>query len=237
MHIAVVWLFLQSGQGAVSNRGGALILSVTWLEPWATRKFDMGTSDLARHPRIRLGCEVLVFLILCSAPLLAQNSKPSDPQPSVTVPSPGYVPVRAFNPSRNAAQDIEQAVAEAQRTGKRIILEIGGDWCPWCHALDQFFQGHHDLLELRDDNFIVVPIYYDSENKNEQALSKYSKILGIPHMFVLEKDGTLLHSQHVVELETSNSYEAEKIREFLTKWSPHSELTSKADAKTTSQLN
>ncbi|HVO73587.1 MAG TPA: thioredoxin family protein, partial [Ignavibacteriaceae bacterium] len=47
-----------------------------------------------------------------------------------------YIPVEEFDPSRNPAKDLNNAVAEAKRTGKRILLDVGGNWCIWCHYLD-----------------------------------------------------------------------------------------------------
>jgi len=93
--------------------------------------------------------------------------------------------VRKFDPKRDAAADIQAAIAEAQKTGKRVILDIGGDWCQYCHQMDQFFQDHPDVFQLREKNFVTVLIFYSSDNKNEKALSRYSKVLGIPHFFVL----------------------------------------------------
>lgn len=131
-----------------------------------------------------------------------------------------YVPVRKFDPKRDAAADIQAAVAEAQRTGKRIIVDVGGDWCQYCHQMDQFFQEHPEISELRDRNFVTVAVYYGDDNKNHQLLSHYSKVLGIPHFYVLEKDGTMLYSQHVIELRTSGKYDPDKMQEFLLKWAP-----------------
>jgi thiol:disulfide interchange protein len=131
----------------------------------------------------------------------------------------GYVPVHTFDQARDAAADVDRAIAEAGKTGKRILLDIGGDWCPWHHLLDEVFNQTPGLRQLREDNFITVAIYYGPENKNERILSRYSKLLGLPHYFVLEKDGSLLHSQHVIELQTNGTYSAEKLKEFLIKWS------------------
>lgn len=145
---------------------------------------------------------------------------PSDTPCTGGTNDPSYVAVQKFDPKRDASADIQAAVEQAQKTGKRIILDVGGDWCSYCQQMDELFQQHPDLLQLRDRNFITVAVYYGSGNQNEQVLSRYSKLLGIPHFFVLEKDGALLYSQHVVELRTGGRYDAEKMKEFLTKWSP-----------------
>lgn len=131
-----------------------------------------------------------------------------------------YVPVHKFDPKRDAAADIRAAISEAQRTGKRVILDVGGDWCAWCHVLDKFFETHPEIVSFRDRNFLTVAVFYSHENKNEKVLSQYGKVEGIPHFFVLDKDGTLLHSQGMVKLETGGEPDPEKMKDFLVRWSP-----------------
>jgi thioredoxin-related protein len=179
---------------------------------------------------MRVSGLVAIFVAVGSLVSFGQT----DVAPLATTPGQAqgssYVPVHKFDPKRDAVADIEAAIQEAQGTGKRIILDVGGDWCSYCHEMDQFFQEHSDLLEIREENFITVAVYYSSENKNEKALSHYPKVLGIPHFFVLEKDGTLLQSQHIVDLRAKRKYDANKMKDFLIKWSPpRSATAAKAD--------
>src|ERR1044072_6826832 len=64
-----------------------------------------------------------------------------------------YVPVIKYDPQRNAAQDIRDAVAEAKRSHRRILLEVGGEWCIWCNRLEDFFFAHPNRTKLRVQNF------------------------------------------------------------------------------------
>lgn len=134
--------------------------------------------------------------------------------------APAYLPVHNFDPKRNASADIQAAIQEAQRTGKRIILDVGGDWCQYCHQMDRFFLEQPAIRELRDKNFVIVDIYYGHDNKNRDALSQFSKVLGVPHFFVLDSKGSLLHSQHMLELRLGGSYDPPKMKAFFLKWSP-----------------
>jgi len=129
-----------------------------------------------------------------------------------------YVPVTRYDPKRNAAKDIQDAVAEALRTGKRVLLEVGGDWCVWCHRMDRYFDENPKLLELREREFITVKLNYSPENENKKVLSAYPEIPGYPHIFVLDTNATLLHSQNTSELESGKSYDLEKFTAFLKKW-------------------
>jgi thioredoxin-related protein len=132
--------------------------------------------------------------------------------------NPDYKPVTKFDPSRNPADDVAEAVEEAERTDKRIILDVGGDWCIWCHRLDDFINKNDEINSLLHKNFIVVKINFSKENKNEDFLSQYPQITGYPHLYVLDKDGEFLHSQNTGELEEDKGYSKEKMISFLKKW-------------------
>lgn len=140
-------------------------------------------------------------------------------QAKEVVSSKAYVPVHTYDPARNADQDIKDAVAEAGQTGKRVLLEVGGQWCIWCHIMDEYFEKHPELLALREKNFIMVKINFSDENKNEQVLSRYPPVKGYPHIFVLDRDGKFLHSQETGKLEEGKSYNLEKFTAFLNEWS------------------
>lgn len=131
-----------------------------------------------------------------------------------------YTPVTKFDPSRNAASDIEDAVKEARRTQKRVLLDVGGDWCVWCRRLDSLFASRPDLSALLHENFVVVKVNWSKENKNEAVLSHYPKIPGYPHLFVLDTDGKLLHSQDTGQLESGKGHDPNKVVAFLKEWAP-----------------
>jgi thioredoxin-related protein len=153
---------------------------------------------------------VIIFSLSCS--VVGQNNKASSLSK--------YVPVTTYDPKRNAETDIKDAVVEARRTGKRVLVDVGGEWCIWCHILDKFFDQNPKLLEYREQNFVMVKINYSPENKNEKVLSRYPKIPGFPHLFILDTKGKLLHSQDTSELEEGRSYNLDKFSAFLRRWAP-----------------
>jgi thioredoxin-related protein len=147
-----------------------------------------------------------VLVIILSNSLLAQENVNKSSAPK-------------FDPQRDPFKDLKEAIVESQSTDKRIILDVGGEWCIWCRTLDAFLQDHSELYNYLHENFVVLKINYSKENKNEKFLSQYSKVAGYPHFFVLEKDGKLLYSENTSELEKDKSYDAEKIMTFLKEWS------------------
>jgi thiol:disulfide interchange protein len=131
-----------------------------------------------------------------------------------------YEPVHHYDPARDAAKDINAAVAEAARSGKRVLLEVGGEWCIWCHRLDAFWEQNPDIAKLLDDNFVMVKINFSPDNENQAVLSRYPEIPGYPHFFVLDADGSLLHSQDTGKLETGDHHDPDKMLAFLNEWAP-----------------
>ena len=129
-----------------------------------------------------------------------------------------YSAVLKFDPSRNPEEDVKDAIIEAKRSNRRIILDVGGEWCIWCHRIDDFINNNKDISFLLHNHFVIVKINYSPENKNEKFLSKYPKIHGYPHFFVLNENGKLIHSQDTGKLEKGKGYDREKFFGFLKKW-------------------
>ncbi len=135
-----------------------------------------------------------------------------------TATSPAQAEHPKFDPTRDPAKDIADAVKTAQKKNKRILLDVGGEWCGWCHKLDKFFIENLEAAKILKDKYIVVKVNFSQENKNEALLSKYPKINGYPHLFVLDKNGKLLHSLDTGLLETGDHHDPAKVIPFLQKW-------------------
>lgn len=166
---------------------------------------------------------VLILIILLVpfsvyAQKSGENKSAKNEAKTNAVKSAPYVPVHEYDPKRDVEKDLQATIAEAKRTNKRILLEVGGLWCSWCKLMDNYFVAHKDLLEFREKNFIMMKVNFSPENENKTFLSKYPEIQGYPHIYVLEPDGTFLHSQNTGDLEEGKSYNLNKFTEFLLKW-------------------
>jgi thioredoxin-related protein len=137
-----------------------------------------------------------------------------------TLCAQNYEPVKKFDPNRNPENDLKAAVDYAKSNNKRIILDVGGEWCIWCHRIDAFMDSTKEVKDLTDKDFVIVKINFSKENKNEKFLSKYPEIQGYPHFFMLDKNGKLLHSQNTGDLEKDKGYDKDKFVAFLNKWKP-----------------
>lgn len=140
-------------------------------------------------------CFVIVWL---AVPTLSQENKST---------SSNYNPVTNYDPKRDADKDINDALREARRSRKRVLLEVGGLWCGWCRIMDKYFEQNPKLLEFREQNYVTVKINFSPENQNREVLSRYPEIPSYPYIFVLDENGKLLHSQDTSQLESGKSYD------------------------------
>ena len=138
----------------------------------------------------------------------------------VHLPEPGDTTRVQFDVARDADTDIQNAIRLARRSGKNILLDVGGEWCSWCRKLDRFFLQNRDVGEFMHKNYVVVKVNYSKENKNERTLSRFPAVKGYPHFFVLDQDGKLLHSQDTGALESGDRHDREKVFGFLKEWAP-----------------
>ncbi len=139
-----------------------------------------------------------------------------------TTEAAGYTSVTQYDPKRDAEKDISDAIAEAKRTGKNVLLEVGGEWCTWCRTMDAFYAKNPELKKTKAANFVSVKIAIGPENPNPKALSRYPKAHCTPQLIVLDRNGKLLHSQDTCELEAGKDYDLAKFTAFLKKWAPSS---------------
>jgi hypothetical protein len=144
----------------------------------------------------------------------------ADPTVTVTIPmeAVSIYTVAKYDPQRDPAMDLAATVLAARDSNKRILLQVGGEWCGWCHKLDAYIAEHTAVSQAIGDNFVIMKVNYSDDNKNEAFLAQYPTIPGYPHLYVLESDGTLLHSQNTVELEEGSSYNEAALLAFVDRW-------------------
>jgi thiol:disulfide interchange protein len=132
-----------------------------------------------------------------------------------------------FDPSRDAAADVAQAVALARSQGKRVIVDVGGEWCTWCHIMDRFIAANTDVRSLIDAHYVWVKVNFSKQNPNEAVLSRWPRVAGYPHLFVLDGSGRLVHSQNTSALESGKGYDKSRFLAFINRWKAKGAATSR----------
>lgn len=182
-------------------------LSNSWTNSW-----DKGSG--VRIPVFA----ALVYAYFC-APVSLERKAFVQP---ITASAPHYALADGYDPRRDPDKDLAAATEEAKRSNKNIFVVVGGEWCSWCHTLDRFFNEHADLAALRDKNYVLMKVSMSQENPNRAFLSRFPRIHGYPHIFILDGNGKLIQSQRTNELEDGRSYNVNRFRAFLERFAPKS---------------
>jgi uncharacterized protein YyaL (SSP411 family) len=130
------------------------------------------------------------------------------------------VAVNIYNPNANAREDIAIAVKQAKAENKQVLLQIGGNWCPWCIKLDGFMAQDPQIDSLLKADYVRVMVNYSKENKNMEIMKMLGnpQRFGFPVLVILDRDGIRLHTQDSWYLEKDKYYDKEKLMHFLMMW-------------------
>ena len=121
---------------------------------------------------------------------------------------------------------VEDAIVSANATHRRILLDLGANWCIWCRRLEHTFQTNPEVKKALDENFVLVLIdvnQRDGKNRNDSLNRHYENPVkeGLPVLVVLEKDGRPLKTQETGALENGvDGHDPKKILAFLAAWAP-----------------
>ena len=127
-------------------------------------------------------------------------------------------PPAGYDPTRDPAKDLAAAIEQATKEKKRILLVVGGEWCGWCHVLENYVKANPDVQGAWSASFVTVKVNWSQENTNKEFLNRYPPVDAYPYFFVLEKDGTFLAAQRTGPLESGSTYSKEKMMEFILEW-------------------
>lgn len=123
-----------------------------------------------------------------------------------------------FDPTRNAAEDIEKAIQLARSAHKRVLIDVGDNGCGWCRDLSRLFETNEQAAAILRQGYVVVKVNWSLENENKKVLARYPKVPGYPHLFVLDGNGKLLHSQRTFLLHGDGRHDPAKVISFLKEW-------------------
>ena len=156
----------------------------------------------------RLLFALLSLCLLSATAIMPASAKP----PGMLVRNDLYLSSTEYDPARDPKADLAAGIVAAQTSGKRILLDIGGEWCIWCHILDDYLARKKDVGDAFAASFVIVKITWEPKKQNEAFLSAYPKADGYPHFYVLDSSGKFLASQNTSPLLSSVSSQRNRIR-------------------------
>ena len=87
------------------------------------------------------------------------------------------------------AFNFEEAVIEAKKEHKLLLIELEMESCPYCEKMDKFVLSKNDVKKLIDEHYVFVKIDINKEVIPEHLTSRMT-----PTFYFLSSDG-----EHIIE--------------------------------------
>lgn len=166
------------------------------------------------------------LMALLAAPLILGAGATPDRAPHVPIASFEQLPKPLPLPYEENA-DADRAVAaaklRAKRNGKRLIIDLGGNWCLDCRLL----AGTMELPSLKpwlDKRFEIVTVDVGRFDKNLQIPGHYgirSRLEGVPALLIVDpRTDKLVNTRSIAALADARSLTPQALADWLAQWSP-----------------
>jgi len=129
---------------------------------------------------------------------------------------------KLYNESIDPVIQIDKALKTAQKGGKFVICQVGGNWCPWCIRFADFITSDEDINKAVSENFVYIHVNYPRRGASTELSERLGSParFGFPVMVVLNEKGEVIHIQDSSFLESGQSYDKEKVLRFFNNWTP-----------------
>jgi thioredoxin-related protein len=124
----------------------------------------------------------------------------------------------SYDDQRDPFKDAVAAIQLAKKTNRNVIIEIGGNWCTWCHKMDNFLEENPEIYQQLHDKYVLLKINVSDSNENTEFMKSLPPVLGYPHMYVSTSSGKMLLSKDTAELLDDDQYSKEHWLTFINKW-------------------
>jgi len=125
---------------------------------------------------------------------------------------------RLYDQNRNPNDDGRDALILARQTNRKVLIEVGGDWCSWCHIMDRFIKQHPEVESRLHQTFVVLKVNINDANDNAEFMSAFPPAKGYPHMYVTDQSGNILYSQDTANFRENKQYSRKRFMNFFNRW-------------------
>ena len=130
---------------------------------------------------------------------------------------------KIYDDKRDPFKDAFAALALAKKTNRNVLIEIGGNWCSWCHKMDAFLEKNPEVYQKLHSQFVLLKVSVSDSNENEGFMSTLPPVLGYPHMYVSTAAGKMVLSKDTAELQDNGQYSSQQWLAFIKKWQADSD--------------
>jgi thiol-disulfide isomerase/thioredoxin len=124
-----------------------------------------------------------------------------------------------YDEAANPNPEIAAAFERAKKSGKRVLVDFGGNWCPDCRIL----AGVMALPEMKSfvaAHYEVATVDVGRFDKNLDVVHRMgvSKLAGVPTVVIADADGKPINITNSAELANAREMTPQGIANWLARW-------------------
>ena len=123
---------------------------------------------------------------------------------------------KPYDESAVAGEEIIKALEKAKSNNKYILLQMGGNWCPDCRTLGEYFS-RPDIKKWLDERVILVSVDVGEWDRNLDIVEEYGNPIseGIPALVLLNPDNEVMFATLAGELASARNMSKNDLVEWL----------------------
>lgn len=160
------------------------------------------------------------LLIACALLGALPASAATGPRLSVANLSDISVPDRPYDENADADAAVANALARAKAEHKRLMIDLGGNWCADCRILSGVM-AIPEVRHLLDTHYVVVLVDVGRFNRNLQIPARFGitqRLEGVPSVLITDASGKLVDAGHIAALADARSMTPQAIADWLAQW-------------------
>ena len=125
---------------------------------------------------------------------------------------------KPYDETAIAGEEITEALKKAQSNNRYVLLQMGGNWCPDCRTLGEYFS-RPDIKTWLDERVVLVSVDVGEWDRNLDIVEAYENPIseGIPALVLLDSQNQIIFATLAGELATARSMSKIELIEWLNK--------------------
>jgi thiol-disulfide isomerase/thioredoxin len=124
-----------------------------------------------------------------------------------------------YDPAADADAQVAVARAKARESGKLLLIDLGGNWCPDCRILAGVMR-LPEVAAFVEAHYVVVTVDVGRMDRNLQIPGHYgiAKVTGVPSVLIVDRHDHLLDAGHTAALSDARSMAPQALADWLAHW-------------------
>jgi len=161
--------------------------------------------------------------LVCAFLLLATPAFAAVPAPKPSINSIKQLPVVLMQPydeHANAEAAVAAAFEHAKKSRKRVLIDLGGNWCVDCVVLANFLK-LAEMQRFMTAHFEMVAVDVGRFDRNQQIPARFGitgRLKGVPTLLIVTPDGKLVNGNDVFATADASSMTPQALADYMAKY-------------------